>query len=129
MFQKGEHKVFRIATGITPQGDCTQYAQMDAPAEWHDDVLCELFAASISIEPNVSKNLISLPVVEEEQQRTFAVDLGGKAAPSHDAIYGAWTQCATATSTTAASTKNVLLASSSDDEKNNMKQDHTVGTG
>ena len=126
MFQKGEHKVFRIATGITPQGDLAQYAQMDAPAEWHDDVLCELFSASISTESNISANLISLPLVEDEKQAGFAIDLGGKAPPSHDAIYGGWTACPQ--STTSSSNKNVLLASSSsDDEKN--KHHTVVGTG
>ena len=128
MFQKGEHKVFRIATGITPQGDLAQYAQMDAPAEWADDVLCELFSASVSTESNISANLISLPLVEEDKQAAgFAIDLGGKAPPSHDAIYGGWTACPQST-TTSSSSKNVLLASSSsDDEKN--KHHTVVGTG
>ena len=130
-FQKGEVKVFRLASGITPDGDESQFSSMDAPSEWCDDVLCDLFQRCISSETKISNKLTSLPTLESDSPTycefwlfrtryihfSDSIDLGAKATPSHDAVYGTWTVCE-APSTSSEKAKNILL-SSSDDEKNN----------
>jgi len=92
--------------------------QWTRPQEWQDDILCQLFNKSISTDENISTQLTSLPQIEEQNHNSYSIDLGGKSVPSHDSIYGGWTECAPSLPQQPA--KNVLLASSStDDEKNN----------
>ena len=63
-FQKGEVRVFRMAAGVTPDGD---FSEMEAPSDWSDDILCQLFHKSLS---DVAETATTLTTLPEEPQST-----------------------------------------------------------
>jgi len=159
-FQKGE-KIFRLASGIRKviarlievaptlknvgksgllalkslNGDDSRFSTLEAPTDWNDNILSELFSKCISSDKEVSNSLVELPPTQHPNlESSRGAYLGNRSnVPSHDAVYGGWTTVGetpvpdnTATENTEAPAevhggeveeKNILLSSTSSEEE------------
>lgn len=117
-FQKGE-KIFRLASGIRKviarfiavaptlqsvgisgllalkslNGDDSRFSTLEAPTDWNDNILSELFSKCISSDKEVSNSLVELPPTQQPNlESSRGAYLGNRSnVPSHDAVYGGWT--------------------------------------
>merc|ERR1711990_603165 len=91
-FQKGE-KIFRLASGISLNGDDSRFSTLEAPTDWNDNILSELFSKCISSDKEVSNSLVELPPTQHPSlESSRGAYLGNWSnVPSHDAVYGGWT--------------------------------------
>jgi len=91
-FQKGE-KIFRLASGISLNGDDSRLATLEAPTDWNDNILSDLFSKCISSDKEVANSLVELPPTEQSNlESSRGAYLGNRSnVPSHDTVYGGWT--------------------------------------
>ena len=158
-FQKGE-KIFRLASGIRKviarlievaptlknvgksgllalkslNGDDSRFSTLEAPTDWNDNILSELFSKSISSDKEVSNSLVELPPTQHQNSESSrGAYLGNRSnVPSHDAVYGGWTTVGETPVTTGVpeiteapaevhdekvEEKNILLSSTSSEEE------------
>ena len=120
-------------------GDDSRFSTLEAPTDWNDNILSELFSKCISSDNEVSNSLVELPPTQHPTnlESNRGAYLGNRSnVPSHDAVYGGWTTVGetpgvsrsvpTATENTeapaevhggAVEEKNILLSSTSSEEE------------
>ena len=116
-------------------GDDSRFSTLEAPTDWNDNILSELFSKCISSDKEVSNSLVELPPTQHQNSESSrGAYLGNRSnVPSHDAVYGGWTtvgetpvpeNTATENTETPAEVhggeveeKNILLSSTSSEEE------------
>ena len=115
-------------------GDDSRFSTLEAPTDWNDNILSELFSKCISSDKEVSNSLVELPPTQNPTnlESSRGAYLGNRSnVPSHDAVYGGWTTVSeTPVHTTAQNAevsaevhdgeveeKNILLSSTSSEEE------------
>ena len=115
-------------------GDDSRFSTLEAPTDWNDNILSELFSKCISSDKEVSNSLVELPPTQHQNSESSrGAYLGNRSnVPSHDAVYGGWTTVGETPVTTGVpenteapaevhdeevEEKNILLSSTSSEEE------------
>ena len=112
-------------------GDDSRFSTLEAPTDWNDNILSELFSKCISSDTNVSNSLIELPPTQLhsniESSRFPQFSNKSSNVPSHDSVYGGWTTVSEPKDTAVTETdnrgntneseKNILLSCTSSEEE------------
>lgn len=114
-------------------GDDSRFSTLEAPTDWNDNILSELFSKCISSDKEVSNSLVELPPTQHQNlESSRGAYFGNRSnVPSHDAVYGGWTTVGEAPVDTATENietsaevrlgeveeKNILLSSTSSEEE------------